>query len=91
MRPSASTAAWLDSWGLSRFRRHLKDAPSGKALSMCSILPVIRRRPALALGPSPIKGSTKRRSYAMLHVPPISSPADAVRAAIVEEHRRGKL
>jgi hypothetical protein len=40
---------------------------------------------------SPIEGSTKRRFYAVLHVPPISSPADAVRAAIVEEYRRGKL
>jgi hypothetical protein len=27
---------------------------------------------------SPIEGSTKRRFYAVLHVPPISSPADAV-------------
>jgi hypothetical protein len=32
-----------------------------------------------------IEGSTKRRFYAVLHVPSISSPADAVRAAIVEE------
>ena len=41
---------------------------------------------------SPIEGSTKRRFYAVLHVPlPTSSPADAVRAAIVEEYRRGKL
>jgi hypothetical protein len=32
---------------------------------------------------SPIEGSTKRRVYAVLHVPPVSSPADAVRAAIV--------
>jgi hypothetical protein len=40
---------------------------------------------------SPIEGSTKRRFYAVLHVRPVSSPADAVRAAIVEEYRRGKL
>jgi hypothetical protein len=39
---------------------------------------------------SPIEGSTKRRFYAVLHVPPVSSAADAVRAAIVAEHR-GKL
>jgi hypothetical protein len=32
---------------------------------------------------SPIEGGTKRRFYAVLHVPPVSSPADAVRAAIV--------
>jgi hypothetical protein len=32
---------------------------------------------------SPTEGSIKRRFYAvLLHVPPISSPADAVRAAI---------
>jgi hypothetical protein len=36
---------------------------------------------------SPIEGSDKRRFYAVLHVPPISSPADAVRAAIVAEYR----
>ena len=36
---------------------------------------------------SPIEGSTKRRFYAVLHVPPISSPADAVRAAIVADYR----
>jgi hypothetical protein len=34
---------------------------------------------------SPIEGSDKRRFYAVLHVPPISSPADAVRAAIVAD------
>lgn len=38
---------------------------------------------------SPIEGSNKRRFYAVLHVPPISSPADAVRAAIVADSRRG--
>jgi hypothetical protein len=36
---------------------------------------------------SPIEGSDKRRFYAVLHVPPISSPADAVRAAIVQDYR----
>jgi hypothetical protein len=36
---------------------------------------------------SPIEGSTKRRFFAVLHVPPIVSPVDAVRAAIVVEHR----
>jgi len=40
---------------------------------------------------SPIEGSTMRRFYAVPHVPPISSPVDAVRAAIVEEYRRGAL
>ena len=34
---------------------------------------------------SPIEGSTKRRFFAVLHIPPIESPLDAVRAAIVEE------
>lgn len=36
---------------------------------------------------SPIEGSTKRRFFAVLHVPPIMSPLDAVRAAIVAEKR----
>src|ERR1039458_5318888 len=37
---------------------------------------------------SPIEGSDKRRFFAVLHVPPITSPADAVRAAIVAESRK---
>lgn len=36
---------------------------------------------------SPIDGSDKRRFFAVLHQGPIKSPADAVRAAIVAEHR----
>lgn len=36
---------------------------------------------------SPIEGSDKRRFFAVLHQPPITSPADAVRAAIVAEHK----
>jgi hypothetical protein len=36
---------------------------------------------------SPIEGSTKRRFFAVLGIPPIVSPLDAVRAAIVAEHR----
>ena len=36
---------------------------------------------------SPIEGSDKRRFFAVLHVPPITSPVDAVSAAIVQEHR----
>ena len=39
---------------------------------------------------SPIEGSDKRRFFAVLHVPPITSPLDAVRAAIVAEHRSGR-
>lgn len=37
---------------------------------------------------SPIEGSDKRRFYAVLHLGGIKSPLDAVRAAIVAEHRR---
>ena len=37
---------------------------------------------------SPIEGSSKRRFFAVLHIPPIETPLDAVRAAIVAEHRR---
>lgn len=36
---------------------------------------------------SPIEGSDKRRFFAVLHVPPVTSPAEAVQAAIVAEHR----
>jgi hypothetical protein len=36
---------------------------------------------------SPIEGSTKRRYYAVLHVPPIDSPEKAVRASIVHDHK----
>lgn len=36
---------------------------------------------------SPIEGGNKRRFYAVLEIPPISSPADAVRAAIVADNR----
>lgn len=40
---------------------------------------------------SPIEGSDRRRFYAVLHVPPITSPTDAVRAAIVSDYRARKL
>lgn len=36
---------------------------------------------------SPIEGSDRRRFYAVLHTPPISSAVDAVRAAIVADQR----
>ncbi len=36
---------------------------------------------------SPIDGSERRRFFAVLHVPPITSPLAAVRAAIVQEQR----
>ena len=36
---------------------------------------------------SPIEGSDKRRFFAVLHVPPVTSPVEAVRAAIVQERR----
>ena len=36
---------------------------------------------------SPIEGSTKRRFFAVLHTERINSPLEAVRAAIVAEHR----
>jgi hypothetical protein len=37
---------------------------------------------------SPIEGSTKRRYYAVLHVPPVDSPEKAVRASIVADHKK---
>lgn len=36
---------------------------------------------------SPIEGSTNRRFFAVLHTDRINSPVEAVRAAIVAEHR----
>jgi hypothetical protein len=39
---------------------------------------------------SPIEVSDKRRLFAVLHSGPVKSPADAVRAAIVAEHRERK-
>jgi hypothetical protein len=36
---------------------------------------------------SPIEGSTKRRFFAVLRAKPVQSASDAVRAAIVAEHR----
>ena len=39
---------------------------------------------------SPIEGSTKRRFFAVLQLGAIQSPLDAVRAAIVAEHKSKK-
>lgn len=40
---------------------------------------------------STIEGSTKRRYYAVLHIPPVDSPEKAVRASIVQDHKTGKI
>ena len=39
---------------------------------------------------SPIKGSTKRRFYAVLHAPPVKSAQDAIRAAILTDYQKQK-
>lgn len=39
---------------------------------------------------SPTEGSTKRRFFAVLHTERINSPIEAVRAAILAEHRSGR-
>lgn len=39
---------------------------------------------------SPIEGDTKRRFFAVLHTNRINSPIEAVRAAIVAEHRNAR-
>ena len=36
---------------------------------------------------SPVEGSTKRRFFVVLHIPPVTSPVEAVSAAIVAEHQ----
>ena len=38
---------------------------------------------------SPIKGSDKRKFYAVLKIPPIDSPEKAVRASIVSDFKQG--
>jgi hypothetical protein len=40
---------------------------------------------------SPIDDSERRRFYAVLHVPPVDSPLNAVRAAIVADIKAGRL
>lgn len=37
---------------------------------------------------SPIEGSSKRKFYAVLHVPPVDSPEAAVRASIVSDYKK---
>ena len=37
---------------------------------------------------SPVESSSKRRFYAVLHIPPVMSPVEAVRAAIVQEYQQ---
>jgi hypothetical protein len=37
---------------------------------------------------SPIEGSDKRRFFTVLHLGPVTGPVEAVRAAIVAEHKR---
>ena len=39
---------------------------------------------------SPAEGEGKPRIYAVLHQPPVKSPAAAVRAAITKDHRKTK-
>ncbi len=40
---------------------------------------------------SPVEGSQKRRFFAVLHLGAITGPEEAVRAAIVAEHRAAKI
>ena len=40
---------------------------------------------------SPIEGITKRRYYAVLHIPPVDSPVKAIRAAIVQDYKADSL
>jgi hypothetical protein len=40
---------------------------------------------------SAIDGSTKRRYYAVLNIPPVDSPEKAVRAAIVHDYKKEKI
>ena len=40
---------------------------------------------------SPVKDSTKRRYYAILKLPPVESPSDAVKASIVRAIEEGEI
>jgi len=40
---------------------------------------------------APIEGSTKRRNYAVLHIPPVDSPQKAVRVSIAQDKKAGRL
>lgn len=40
---------------------------------------------------SPIEGSKKRRFYAVLKIPPVASPQEAVRASIIHDYKSGKI
>ena len=37
---------------------------------------------------SPMEGSEKQKFYAVLHIPPVTSPLEAVRASIVRDYRK---
>jgi hypothetical protein len=37
---------------------------------------------------SPMEGSSKRRYYTVLKIPPVDSPEKAVRATIVKDHKK---
>ncbi len=39
---------------------------------------------------SPIGGSDKRKFYAVLKIPPVDSPKDAIKASIVSDYKGGK-
>lgn len=39
----------------------------------------------------PIEGSTKRRYYAVLKIPPIDLPEKAVRASIIQDHKTEQI
>jgi hypothetical protein len=39
---------------------------------------------------SPIDGSTKRKYYTVLNIPPVDSPEKAVRASIIQDFKMGK-
>ena len=58
----------------------------GRASYMFSRSPAIPKLPRPMLG-HPNRGSDKRRFFTVLHQPPITSPVEAVSAAIVAEQK----
>jgi len=58
-------------WDRDAYRFNVKDLPTAKLAYVWS---------------SPIKGSTKRKFYAVLQVDPVKSAQDAVRASIAKDY-----
>lgn len=85
-----STATTRPSFNPRPFARPTTANPYGRAVVQVFDLEGHPKATRAYAWSSPIEGSDKRRFFAVLHMGAIKSPADAVRAAIVAEHRERK-